>query len=91
MHQTPALKEFSSLEPKRKTNEVNKKLKRKVKKYKDLVKGLRKENQLLQDKLNRVGNKRARLMFRFTKVCRFTQKSKNINAKLLRQNRYLKK
>ena len=62
----------------------------KVNKYKDLVKCLRQENQLLLDKVNKVGNKRANLMVRFTKVCRFTQNLKNINSKLLCQNKYWK-
>ena len=74
---TPASEEFSSLEPERKIEEItkklkNQKLKRKVKKYEDLVKGLRKENQLLQENVNRFGNKRDKLMVKFTKVCRFT-------------------
>ena len=62
-------------------DEINQRLKERVKKCKSLVRGLKEKNKFLQDKSHIVGDKRAKLMIRFTKACRFAQKLKKINAK----------
>ena len=50
--------------------------------------GGRYKNKVLQDKVHKIGEMRARMMTRFTNMCRFSKKLNNINAKLLRHKIY---